>query len=972
MALVSTRHLLAAGTAWLLWGAPALADTGAQLPNGQYLTPTFASGSVFQTLDPGLPGYKAFRAGWAVRSALSPDGKTLLVLTSGYNQLDYRSGPQHGQVNPAASNEYVFVYRVAGADEGAPKLLQALRVPNSFYGLVFAPDGQHFYVSGGVSDGVFVFGVTRGVWSYTATIAFNHPPLANNLTGAGKLLGAFLGNGLGFLARSATSGLAVTPDGSMLVAANVYNDSISVIDTASNTVLWEYDLRPYNNTPELSGTPGGETPYDVAIVRTAAGGYTAFVSSVRDREVVAVPLRSIPPDGGTVQHIPLSGTPNSMLVTPDNTRLYVAEDNSDSVAVIDAQAWTLLSEIPVAAVPGDTSPRQYTGLAPNGLALAPNGKTLFVSEGGANAVAMIDLTQSPPATVAQIPTGWYPHAVSVSPDGTTLYVTNSKSDPGPDEKSVHPAANDYIEQIVQAGLLTLPVPQPADYTALSAQVSANNGYQTPESQHDKAIMEAVHAKIQHVIYIIKENRTFDQILGDLGNGSNGDPALTMFGRGLTPSLHKLAKDFVTLDNFYCAGEVSANGWPWSTGAREADYGETTVPMDYANRGFADDSAGLNRDVNISYDTAGRLTVYPTIGGIGNLYEILGDAMPGGYTNLLPGEADDFATDGPLGTPIQNGNIWDSVVRAGLTLRNYGMKIDLTRYEIPTSVGGVPDIENPFQTGTQVAWPANPTLEPFTDIYFRGFDNSFPDTWRWEEWNREFQLYVANNNLPALSLVRLMHDHTGNFCPKPYNLPSCPAAELNTPEEQQADNDYSVGKLVESVAASPYAANTLIFVLEDDAQAGEDHVDAHRSTAYIVGPYVKQQAIVSTHYNTVNMVRTIEEVLGLPPLNLNDAHQPPMADVFDLNQATWHYKALASPILKKTGLNTLSTNYVHGAGIDPNMRPTHDQDWWAQRTRGYDWSQEDHVPARAYNRLLWQGMKGNVPYPGSPGVDGDND
>jgi hypothetical protein len=165
---------------------------------------------------------------------------------------------------------------------------------------------------------------------------------------------------------------------------------------------------------------------------------------------------------------------------------------------------------------------------------------------------------------------------------------------------------------------------------------------------------------------------------------------------------------------------------------------------------------------------------------------------------------------------------------------------------------------------------------------------------------------------------------------------------------------------------------LIFVLEDDAQAGEDHVDAHRSTAYIVGPYVKQQAIVSTHYNTVNMVRTIEEVLGLPPLNLNDAHQPPMADVFDLNQATWHYKALASPILKKTGLNTLSTNYVHGAGIDPNMRPTHDQDWWAQRTRGYDWSQEDHVPARAYNRLLWQGMKGNVPYPGSPGVDGDND
>ena len=963
MARITKRHLLAAGAAWLMGGAAALAETGAQLPNGQYLTPTFAAGAVFQTLDPHLPGYKDFRAGWAVRSALSPDGKTMLVLTSGYNQLDYRFGAKRGQVDPSASNEYVFVYQVGGGDSGAPKLHQVLQVPNSFYGLAWAPNGRNFYVSGGVSDAVFVFGAVGETWGQTSTIALNHPPLANNLTGGGKLLGAFLGNGIGFLSRSATSGLAVTPDGAMLVVANVYNDSISVIDTASNTVMWEYDLRPYKNTPELSGTPGGETPYDIAIVRNTNSGYTAFVSSVRDREVVAVPLRSIPPDGGTVQHIPLSGNPNSMVATPANDRLYVAEDNSDSVAVIDPQAWTLLREIPVLPVPGDTAPRQFTGLAPNGLALAPNGKTLFVSEGGANAVAMIDLTASPPATVAQIPTGWYPHAVSLSQDGSTLYVTNSKSDPGPDEKSVKAAANDYIEQIVQAGLLSLPVPQQADYAALSAQVTANNGYQTPETKHDQQVMAALHAKIQHVIYVIKENRTFDQVLGDLGNGSNGDPSLTMWGHGITPSLHKVAKNFVTLDNFYCAGEVSANGWPWSTGAREADYGETTVPMDYANRGFADDSAGLNRDVDISYDTADRLTVYPTISGIGNIYEILGDAMPGGYTNLLPGEADDFATDGPIGTPAQNGNIWDSVLRAGLTLRNYGMKIDLTRYEIPTSVGGVADIENPFATGTQVAWPASPTLQPYTDIYFRGFDNAFPDTWRWEEWNREFQLYVANSNLPSLSLVRLMHDHTGNFCPKPYTLPTCPAAELNTPEEQQADNDYAVGKLVETVANSPYAGNTLIFVIEDDAQAGEDHVDAHRSTAYVVGPYVKQQAIISTHYNTVNMLRTIEEVLGLPPLNLNDAHQPPMADVFDLNAPNWHFTAVASPILKRTGLNTIRTIYATGAGINPNLRPTHDQDWWAQRTRGYDWSSEDRVPARAYNRVLWEGMKGNIPHPG---------
>jgi len=959
---ISVRHVLAAGVACLLAG-PALAQSGVQLPNGQYLTPTFATGSVFQALDPHLPGYKDFRAGWAVRTAISPDGKTLLVLTSGYNLLNYKSGAQRGQNNPAASNEYVFVYAVGGDTAAAPKLRQVLQVPDSFYGLVWAPNGQQFYVSGGVNDAVFVFGNASGTWAQTSTIALNHPSFANNLTGIDALLAPFLANGLGFLAHSSTSGLAITPDGATLVVTNIYNDSISVIDTASNTVLWEFDLRPYNNTPELTGTPGGEVPYDVAIAPNGSGGYTAFVSSLRDREVVAVPLRSIPPDGGTVQHIPLPGNPNSLVVSKDGTRLFVAQDNSDSVAVIDTQLWTVNREIPVLPVPG-AAQGAYTGLAPNSLALAPDGKSLFVSEGGANAVAVIDLTASPPAVVAQIPTGWYPHSVSVSKNGKYLIVANSKSDPGPDPTSTKGAHNDYIEQIVQAGLLSLPVPAASDYAALNAQVVANNGYQTPESQHDLQVMAAVRAKIQHVIYIIKENRTFDQVLGDLQNGANGDPNLTMWGKAVTPSLHEAARSFVTLDNFDCAGEVSANGWPWSTGAREADYGETTVPLDYANRGFADDSDGLNRDVNIAFDSADRVGIYPTVNGIGSIYEILGNAMPGGYTNLLPGTYDDFATDGPLGTPIQAGNIWDSALRAGLTVRNYGMKVDLTRYNIPVVVGGVPLVEFPYSSGTQVAWSSNPTLAPYTDIYFRGFDNAFPDTWRMEEWTREFQLYINNGNLPSLSLVRLMHDHTGNFCPKPYTGSNCPAAKLYTPELQTADNDYAVGELIQAVASSPYAGNTLIFVIEDDAQAGADHVDAHRTTAYVVGPYIKQHHVVSTHYNTVNMLRTMEEVLGLPPLNLNDAHQPPMADIFDLNQSTWSYTALASPILKKTGLNVPHMQFVSGAGIDPNMQPTHDQDWWAQRTRGYDWKSEDRVPVDAYNRLLWQGMKGATPYPGT--------
>ena len=980
MPAITTKRLLAATAAIFLAGYGASsAQTAAPvlLPNGQSITPTFATGATFQALNPHLPGYKNYRAGWAVRSTLSPDGRTLLVLTSGYNLLNYTQGANRGQNNPAASTEYVFVYSVEGANAATPVLKQVLQVPNSFLGIVWAPNGQNFYVSGGVSDAVFTFGLSGKTWVQTGTVALNHPPLGNNLTGSGALLAPFLYNGNGFLSRSATAGLAVTPDGNGLVVANIYNDSISVIDTPSQSVLWEYDLRPYNNTPALSGTPGGDMPYDVAIAPApnfaTTGGYSVFVSSVRDREVVAAPLQSIPPAPGTMKHIRLPGNANAMVVSPNGRALFVAQDNSDLIAEINTQNWEIKREIPVLPVPGAAA-GLYKGLAPNALALSPDGATLYVSEGGANAVAIIDLTQNPPATVAQIPTGWYPHGVSVSKNGRQLFVVNAKSDPGPDPDSLKGAYNQYIEQTVQSGLLSLPVPAPADYAALSAQVAANNGYLTSESAQDLATMAAVRAKIQHVIYIIKENRTFDQVLGDLGNGSNGDPTLTMWKRGVTPSEHEAAANFVTLDNFDCAGEVSANGWPWSTGAREADFGVTTVPLDYANRGFNDDSDGLNRDVNIAFPTDTRLSIYPTINGIGNIYEVLGNAMPGGYTTPLAGSFDDFATDGPAGTPIQNGNIWDSALRAGLTVRNYGVKVDLTRYNIPIYAGGVPLIENPYESQTQVAWSSNPTLAPYTDIYFRGFDNAYPDTWRWQEWNREFQQYVNNNNLPSLSLVRFMHDHTGNFCPKPYTASSCPAAALNTPELQTADNDYAVGSLIQSVADSPYAANTLIFVIEDDAQAGADHVDAHRTTAYVVGPYIKQKGIVSTHYDTVNMLRTIEEVLGIAPLNLNDAHQPPMADIFDLSASTWKFTALASPTLKNTGLGSTVVHYATGADINPNMKPTHDQDWWAQRTRGYDWSAEDRVPVDAYNHVLWEGIMGNKPYPGHPvdPADKDND
>jgi YVTN family beta-propeller protein len=931
------------------------------LPDGQTITPTAAAGALFQTLNPHLADHPGYRAGQAVRTALSPDGTTLLVMTSGYNLLNYTGGTKSGQPEPADSTEYIFVFDVSGAHQNAPVQTQVLPIPNAFVGLVWAPDGRHFYASGGVSDAVFAFAQSGGAWAPSATIPLGHASFAKNLTGNAALLAPFLSNGIGFEESATAAGMAVSPDGTRLVVANIYNDSVSLIDTDSNTVLWEYDLRPYNNTPELTGTAGGEAPFGVAIAPNFVGGSTVFISSIRDREVVALPLRDIAPDGGTLQRIALPGTPNNMLASADGTKLYVAQDNSDQVAVIDTATLRLAGQIAPLQVPGLIRiGGKYKGAAPNGLALSPDGTRLYVTLGGANAVSVVNLVASGgPTPVALIPTGWYPHSLSTSADGNTLYVVNGKSDPGANPAYRKDSANQYVLQLEQAGFLTLPVPAAAEYASLTAQVADNNLYSVDESAHAKNVITALRARIKHVIYIIKENRTFDQILGDLGNGSNGDAKLAEYDKRITPNFHKLAADFVTLDNFYCAGEVSGDGWPWSTETRESDFGTTTIPVNYANRGASNDSEGLNRIVDVGLATADRLGAFPTIGSIGNLYQVLGDAFPGGYSNLLPGNNDDFATDGPAGTAPQQGYLWDAALRAGLTVRNYGMLVDIVRYNIPVFIGGIPLVENPYASGTQVAWPANPTLAPYTDIYYRGFDNLYPDTWRLEEWTREFQQYVANGNLPSLSLVRLMHDHTGNFCAAPYTESGCPAAALGTPELQQADNDYAVGRLIQQVAASPYAADTLIFVLEDDAQDGPDHVDAHRSPAYVVGPYVRHKAIVSTHYDTVNLVRTIEDILGIDHLSLNDAHQPPMADLFDLHQTSWTFTAKASNILKGTGLAAGIADFMPG----PAISPTHSQDWWAQRTRGFDWSKEDRVPADKYNRILWQGLKGSAPYPG---------
>jgi hypothetical protein len=281
------------------------------------------------------------------------------------------------------------------------------------------------------------------------------------------------------------------------------------------------------------------------------------------------------------------------------------------------------------------------------------------------------------------------------------------------------------------------------------------------------------------------------------------------------------------------------------------------------------------------------------------------------------------------------------------VRNYGFFVEsLDGLDSPAP------LRDPAGTDTRVVAPADPALLTLTDLYFAGFDTRLPDYYRYTEWAREFDGQAKTNSFPAFETVRLMNDHTGTF--------DKALDGVNTPELQQADNDYAVGLLVEKIANSPYRANTLIFVLEDDSQDGPDHVDAHRSTAYLVGPYVKQGTVVSTRYTTVNLLRTIEDVLGLEHLSLHDAGVRPMTDAFSMAQGpNWTYKAVPSELLLASQLPIPKPAGLGAIGI---WRPLHGAKWWARQTKGFTFSKEDLNDASAYNRVLWKGTMGNRPYP----------
>ncbi|MFL6735607.1 MAG: bifunctional YncE family protein/alkaline phosphatase family protein [Sphingomonas sp.] len=893
-------------------GAAVLAEPHRELlPTGQSMTPTATPGAIFTPLTAGIGPHPSYVADGAAAIAVSPDKREMLVLTSGFIVYD---GPDGKRV-PKQSTQYIFRYSISGK---TALRLQALQVPNSFSGIAWRPGGAGFIVGGGVDDALYLY-ARRG----------------SRFQAAGKIpLGHKAGLGADVLPQAA--GVSVSPDGRRALVTNYYNDSVSLVDLGGRKVIAEQDLRPGKIDPAQSGVPGGEFPFSVAW--TDAGH--AWVSAPRDRQLVALSLSAA--GIRVIARLATIGEPTSLLVDRSRKRLIATEDNADRLAFVDLSNSRLVAEprlgLPVSLAAGPIG----KGLNPNGLAILPDGR-LLVTLGGINALALVAGGE----VQALLPTGWYPSAVATSSSGRRLFVVNRKSPPGANPQGCPPelaiyrgqpsacgGANQYIYQLEKAGLLEFPLPEAPALAAATMQVAENIGLPGASARAAAdARMSGIREHIKHVVFIIKENRTYDQVLGDLDVG-NGDPQLAILGAALSPNHHRLARQFVTLDNFYDSGEVSATGWAWSTAARATDLLEKTTPVTYAGRGLAYESEESDRSIYEQQSAAERYATNPKLSR---------------DPDLLAGPALLTAPDPEEDDKPNEGYLWNLAIRAGLSVRNYGFA-DASIYDegVP---GFVPVVREPFKEKRRIFTPGDRLLATRSDPYFRGFDQKLPDYWRVLEWQREYDEQESSGTLPALTLLRLSHDHFGDF--------DKAIDGVNTVETQMADNDFSLGLIAERIARGKAADSTLIFVIEDDAQNGADHVDARRSLALVVGPYVRQRSLVPTRYTTINVLRTIEAVLGLKPMGMNDALAMPMADLFDPAQSQWSYRAEAANVLHSTKLPIPGDRFV--ATQSASSCGVHDANFWAAAMKGQDFSSEDRLDTPRFNSALWQGL-GSGPEP----------
>ena len=780
-----------------------------------------------QTVGPLPEGGFLLNTGWRIRpagkeiplstlpmsAALAPDGRMMAALNGGY-----------------------LPSSVDLLDMETVRKVSGVAITDGWRGLAFSPDGGKLYAGGGARGSL----VEMTVAGNRLAIARRIDLYPGEKAGTAHLIGDI-----------------VYQDGRLLVA-DTARDKVIVVDASTGSV--QHSIAT------------GRNPYSMLL---AADGKSLFVSSWSTGEVLQYSIA----DGSRIAQIEVGPHPTEMILLPpaekeSGPRLAVACANTNYVYVLEQRegTWRVTEKLNVAL-----SPKQPVGMTPASLALSPDRRTLYIACSDANAVAVADVSGPAAHMLGFIPTGWYPTTVRTLRDGR-IVIFNGKgsgSHPNPDGPNPFkwPVPNQTLKDEYVAGIQTgtASVVSPFDAAQLAEYTStvlANSPY------HDSLLENAGIAQgnpipsvpggptpIKHVILLMKENRTYDQVLGDMKEG-NGDPNLVLFGEKITPNHHKLARDFVLLDNFYVNADVSADGYYWTTAAIAPDSNQRLWPMQYARRVYA------------------------------------------------------RAEPGPEGTrTAPGGHIWDKAAEASVSFYNYGFS--------------AVNLPNPPETGVQIRQVQDAVLRPHTNLKFRQHDRSFSDVTRMRVFQDDLAQWEKSGKMPQLVLMTVGNDHTEGT-----------RAGIRSPISCVADNDQAFGVMVEAISKSKFWSSTAMFVVEDDAQDGADHVDSHRTIAYVISPYTRRGVVDSTLYNTTSILRSIELILGLKPMTMFDAAARPMANAFQT-------KADLRPYTNEPARVPLNEkNPLHSAT--------------AARSEKLDFSQSDLADEDELNDILWVAIKGTHP------------
>ena len=771
----------------------------------------------------------------------------------------------------------------------------------SYTGLVFSPDGKQIFLSN-VNGSVKVFTVDDAHQvrpSYTLAL-----PLANAPRRRQEI----------------PSGLACSEDGKTLyVCGNLSNQLIEInletgeVERTFGVGVAPYDVRIVEGRAFVSNW-GGPRPGPNDIVGPAGRGTVVKVDSEKfianEGSVSVVDLR----EGKVLKEVLTGLHASGLSVSPNQEYVVCANASSDNLSVIRVETLEVIETLWPKVSPSD-----LWGCAPNALAFDRDGEHLFVANGAQNSIAIMEFEPDEPGdskVKGLLPVGWFPGAVVYDESHAQLLVANIKGLPREPKKKAD-GTEGFNTHHYHGTLSLCPLPKTEEkLLELSERVARNLRFdavlasQLParEDVDPRPVPERIGepSTIKHVVYIIKENRTYDQVLGDLGRGE-GDPDLCIFGEEVTPNQHRLARHFVLLDNTYCAGILSADGHQWSTTAASTDYMEKSFagfPRSYPD-GMADDDVDA-----LAY-------------------------APSGF-------------------------IWDNAIKNGITIRNYGeFMIPRVRWKDPNRQG-TPNYLACYRTWKgeedSVVFASEPGIESireFSPTGYVGWEMSVPDQFRADFVIDELKAYEAKGELPQLIIICLPNDHTSG------TSANCP-----TPASCMADNDLALGRIVEAFSHSKFWPEMAIFAIEDDPQAGWDHVSGYRTTAYVASPFVKRGATISTHYNTTSILRTIEQILGLSPMNLFDASATPMFDCFTDEANLMPYDAV------EVSVPLDQMNPTPQSIRQPLLRSL------AEVSATLNFSEVDRCPEDTLNRILWHAQKGaDSPYPSwaiTPGADDDDD